>query len=414
MTANEIKILSPQYMTKFKCLGAECDDTCCKFWRIDIDYETYKRYIKISDPKLKYLVGKYVVKKRDNENKNRYAFFKLREDGYCAFLDNDGLCTFQKKCGSSFLSNVCMTYPRKQVQIEDTLERSGTVSCPEIARIMLFDEHPMEFDEFLEKAEDRIITERVVTSSDENLVMRPLLKWLWPLREIYIEILQNREYSIKDRLVLIGLFSNKLENLRNEEKYDGIPEHIERYYNVMKSGYVQSMLENIPSDGYLQFKLIMEMLVSRLKFASISQTFAGVLEEFKQGIGYFEGVTIRQLFSNYNEIKTEYGNKFDEQFPHVFENYFVNYVFSNVFPLYPALNAFENYIRLVVDYAIIRMFLTGVGAYHKGYNKEIVRKVFSGISLTVEHNPEYVDLIVKAISNLKGGVMAYTTVLVRG
>ena len=414
MSTSKIKVLTPQYMTSFTCKGKECEDTCCKFWRIDIDYETYKRYIKISDPKMKYLVGENVIKNKKDADKNKYAYFKLNDSGYCTFLDEEGLCSFQKKYGFEYLCRVCQTYPRRHVEIDGILERSGTVSCPEIARVMLFNDQPMEFDEFEEKVEAQISTELNVTTSDESIFKRPLLKYLWPIREVCIDILQNRSGSINDRLILLGLFANKLEILKEEEKWDALQQHIHRYSEVSKSNDVKSMLVNIPSDGYLQFKMIMEMLVLRLKFDQTSNSFNDILKEFKEGIGYFDGITIQQAFSNYCEIKTEYSNKFDDQFPQVFENYYVNYVFSKVFPVFPSENAMENYIRLAVDYAIIRMFLVGVGAYHHGYNEVIVQKLFSGLSVTIEHNSRFVDFIVESIKILQGDKLAFTTVLVQG
>lgn len=413
MNNNEIKVLAPQYMKNFMCLGNECEDTCCKFWRIDIDYETYKRYIKISDPKLRYMVREYVAKYKNSTNKNRYASFKLKKDGYCAFLDEDGLCMFQKKCGASYLSDVCATYPRRHVQLDDTLERSGTVSCPEIARIMLFNESPMEFDEFAEEINGRVFRESIVKTTGDSIEKRPLLKWFWPVREFCIDLLQNRSYTIRERLILLGLFTDKLDSLNEDENYEEMKKHIDKYSRIINSGDVKSMLAGIPGDGYIQFKMMMEMVVLRLKYAAISPSFIKLLEEFKQGIGYFEGNTIEQLFANYKKIKADYLKKFDEQYPQVFENYFVNYVFSSIFPIKPSSGAMENYIRLVVHYAFIKLFLAGIGAFHKKFDDAVVQRVFSGISNTVEHNPNYVKLMADAVKSLKGSMLAFTTVLVQ-
>jgi len=413
MEADEIIVLIPQYMERFKCVGNACEDTCCKFWRIDIDYDTYKKYTKISDPKLRYLVGEYVQKVKGESNKNRYANFKLKEDGYCAFLDEDGLCMFQKKCGEAYLSSVCLTYPRRQVRINDTMECSGAVSCHEVARLMLFDERPMEFDELIIKSGEKTFYESILVTTDEECDKKPILRWLWPLRNISIDILQNRMLSFRERLILLGLFTDKLEEYRDEGNLHMLEQHISKYKRIINSGDLKSLLVDIPSDGYLQFKMIMEMLIYRLRFTAISPSFANILEEFKLGIGYKEGITTEQLFTSYNKIKSDLLIMFDEQFPQVFENYFVNYAFSTVFPMCPSDNLMGNYIRLILNYAILKMFLVGVGACRKGYNKDSVQKVFSAVSITVEHNPQYVDLMVDSVKNRPGGALAYTTVLIQ-
>lgn len=413
MEIQKIKVRSPKYMGNFKCLGNECEDTCCKYWRIDIDYDTYRKYIKISDPKIKYLVGEYVIKNRDTENKLQYATFKLKEDEHCAFLDENGLCVLQKNFGPQYLSHVCRTYPRRQVLLGDTLERSGTVSCPELARQMLFNNEPMQFEEFYEDAGFGYFWEKAVPISDAGMAERPLLKFLEPLRSLCIAILQNRSYSIRERLVLLGLFTNKLDTLNREEEWEEIQQHIDRYGRIIKGEKTNSFMGNELSDGYLQFKMIMDMIVARLKMARISPTFKAIMEQFKQVIGYYDGITMEQAYLNYKQIRAGYAEMFDQQYPQVFENYLVNYVFSKVYPLEPSKNVFENYIRLVVDYAITRLVLVGVGAYHKKYDDEIVQKVFTGVALTVDHNTEYVDKMVNNIQQISGGALAYTALLIQ-
>lgn len=413
METGKVKVLSPRYMSNFTCLGNQCEDTCCKYWRIDIDYQTYKRYTKITDPKLRYLIGEYVLKNKNPDHKLKYAMFKLKEDGHCAFLDEEGLCMFQRRYGPGYLSQVCMTYPRRHVLLDGTLERSGTVSCPELARIMLFNNEPMEFCEFTEESEHGYFWEMAMNTSDADITQRPILKYLWPLRNLCIQIIQNRSLSIRERLILLGLFSNKLNTLDEEGKWDEVQQLIERYRRILQSEDVRSMLVQIPADGYLQFKAIMEMVVLRLKMSDTSPTFKTVLEQFKLGIGYYDDITMEQAFINYSMIRSEYTDLFDKQYPQVFENYLVNYVFSKVYPLKPSNHVFENYIALVVDYAITRMFLVGVGAYHKKFDDEIVQKVFTGIALTVEHNMPYVEAMVDHIKSFSGGILAYTTILVQ-
>ncbi|NLO39462.1 MAG: hypothetical protein GX115_08345 [Ruminiclostridium sp.] len=413
METRKIKVISPGYMSKFMCLSNQCEDTCCKHWRIDIDYETYKRYTKITDPKLRYLVGEYVVKNKGGDNKLRYAMFKLREDKHCAFLGEEGLCMLQRKYGPLYLSNVCRTYPRRHTLVDNTLERSGTVSCPEMARQILFNKEPMSFITFSEDSSEGFFWERTVSTSDENITARPLLKRFQQIRSLCIEILQNRSYSMAERLMLLGLFTNKLSVLNEEKKWDEIQQHIDRHNVILKGDALRSMLVKIPSDGYLQFKMIMDMLVLRLKFSEISPSFKNVLDEFKQGIGFYEGITIEQAFSNYKPLQSHYMNMFCQQYPQVFENYYVNYAFSKAYPFEPSRNVFENYIRLVVDYAITKLFLVGVGAYHQKFDDSIVQRVFTGISLNVEHNSQYVDLMVNVIKKLEGGIQAYTAVLVQ-
>ena len=37
---NKLKVTYPNNFARFKCIGGECEDTCCAGWEIDIDDES--------------------------------------------------------------------------------------------------------------------------------------------------------------------------------------------------------------------------------------------------------------------------------------------------------------------------------------------------------------------------------------
>ncbi len=39
-----LESLHPLYAKKFRCIGAECEDVCCRGWEVTIDKETYRKY----------------------------------------------------------------------------------------------------------------------------------------------------------------------------------------------------------------------------------------------------------------------------------------------------------------------------------------------------------------------------------
>ncbi len=80
-----------------------------------------------------------------NPSDDNYARIEL--DGpACPFL-SEGWCAIQKKLGEEYLSIMCSAYPRVMNIVDDVLQRSLDLSCPEAARIVLLDPNPMQFDE---------------------------------------------------------------------------------------------------------------------------------------------------------------------------------------------------------------------------------------------------------------------------
>ena len=55
----KVNMFIPKYMADFKCIGSECVDTCCAGWDINIDENTFEKYVN-SKGELKELVqGKF-------------------------------------------------------------------------------------------------------------------------------------------------------------------------------------------------------------------------------------------------------------------------------------------------------------------------------------------------------------------
>ncbi|MBA8981228.1 hypothetical protein [Clostridium saccharobutylicum] len=41
----KVNVFLPKYMEEFKCVSSSCTDTCCAGWDINIDEDTYNKYI---------------------------------------------------------------------------------------------------------------------------------------------------------------------------------------------------------------------------------------------------------------------------------------------------------------------------------------------------------------------------------
>src|SRR5204863_5151520 len=71
---------------------------------------------------------------------NNHARIHMRDDGACPFLDAERLCDLQRAHGPDVLPHVCAEYPRMMNVVGERAELSGFPSCPEVARLLLFDD----------------------------------------------------------------------------------------------------------------------------------------------------------------------------------------------------------------------------------------------------------------------------------
>lgn len=100
---------------------------------MQVDSATEQRYRKEAPVLLDSIVGEEnaTIMKRDSKT------------DYCVKFDG-GLCGIQNKYGEDFLGDACYFYPRSARKLGNELALTATLSCPEIARLSLFDAHAFE------------------------------------------------------------------------------------------------------------------------------------------------------------------------------------------------------------------------------------------------------------------------------
>jgi lysine-N-methylase len=140
-----VKRLQPRSYHAFRCIGAECEDTWCVGWIVNIDKLTFQAYQGCDDLELSPRLHELVTINAASNSDDSHARINLSGSG-CPFL-SEGLCGIQKKLGAEYLSIMCAKYPRVMNLVDDVLERSLDLSCPEAARLVLLDPNPLEFDE---------------------------------------------------------------------------------------------------------------------------------------------------------------------------------------------------------------------------------------------------------------------------
>lgn len=183
-------IVYPDYYRQFSCIAGDCEDTCCAGWEIVIDPKSQQRYRQSK-----------VMKKRLLRDINwRKGTFRQCRDGRCAFLREDGLCALYRGLGSDALCRTCHSYPRHTEEFENVREVTLSVSCPEVARILMNRTQPVHFLETEDAREEQY---------EEFDYF--LYECLCDARAAMLDILQNRSLDIDVRLLLVLGIAHDLE-----------------------------------------------------------------------------------------------------------------------------------------------------------------------------------------------------------
>src|SRR5512140_1072390 len=131
-----------RYLTRFRCIAERCEDSCCVATHVAVSRREYAE--------LAATLGHEVVAKKIPLNGLprrvlEYARLGRGNGADCAFLDVDRLCSIQKRHGAGALPEICAAFPRSLLAGRSGLELTATAACPEIARLVVLGEDPLEF-----------------------------------------------------------------------------------------------------------------------------------------------------------------------------------------------------------------------------------------------------------------------------
>jgi len=343
-----LSALMPRYVTRFRCIGGACEDTCCASWSIHIDKKTYKAYRQNTTPALREVLATSLVRESGAASK---TFATIRPEGktqQCPLME-DGLCGVHKHMGESHLSDVCFTYPRTTRRFNGQLEQTLTLSCPEAARQALLAEDAFEFVEDAVTVRDTAVS---VTSGVPGLSEA----WMSEVRIFCINLLRTRELALWQRLAVLGTFCAALSGLCAEGRQDGIPGLIDDIVRVVENGELLASLASTRPDHASQ-AMVFSLLWSAQGFESPSPFQLEVIRQISAGLGAnVHGQTSADaLVAAY----TRGLGRLDEavaQAPYLLENYLANEMFGRLFP-FERTDPYESYLRLVARFGLLRFLL---------------------------------------------------------
>jgi len=135
-------LIAAEYMTRFRCIGPDCEDTCCQGWRVNLTKEDFEKIRAIGDTQGDPRIDAALREKPEHEQVfYNWGYLQHGEGCACPMMDA-GWCLLHRDHGERSLPVVCATFPRMILERDDRVELHGRLSCPEIARLSLLAEQP--------------------------------------------------------------------------------------------------------------------------------------------------------------------------------------------------------------------------------------------------------------------------------
>jgi len=374
---NEV-FITPEYITKFNCIGKDCIDSCCTGFNIELDKETYKKYIKSPDKKINLISKKYIIKNKTEAN---LSFAKIENKNHsCPFLANDKLCKAYSLLGKESLSVGCSTYPRVIKRFKEATFLAGEISCPEIARLCLSTPN-IKIKKLKKNNLKNIFNSNKIYSNDisKNLSADTINF----IEKVFLK-LSNKDTFFKNlEEIIISYYNihNKIDYFTKSKAFIFDKEHLKESNLLLQSNFLPKICFRKKLDNYLRYQKICIKAAEKSKYFYLNEN------EFKKKYIY-----------NY---KSKF-NKFIIENNYLLKNFFLNEFIKNIEGLQLSIDFFDGFIREVLYKLNMSNFLITCLSFED--NKKITIddyvKVLSAIQKITQNSEDKKTLIINFFKKL--------------
>ena len=382
-----VKVYQPKYFKSFYCTGSECRNNCCNHWGIDIDKDTYDKYMSLDDETKE----EFIKKLNPVDGGNKGARTVLDSNGNCSFLDEKGLCTIQLRFGHDYLSIICRRYPRITCVIDGAPERFLELSCEAAAKQILFDKDFMNFSEVeIDMDKDGSLREsgRYFCNSllDTNKYTKSSngVNIFWKLRVTSMAILQSRKYKVRFRMLALCLFIQEVNDYFTTGRDSEVINLAEVYLSRIEGTYFNELYASMPYGTPRESDVMIEILKDM--YNSKGLLFKKSVDLALKGFDMAAGNWV--LPDGFSENLSKYYENYFADKEYIFENYLVHRVLSEGFPFNfkGEADVLSNYIDLLAKYNIIEFLFTGICRNSMKFDKKRIIDCVSIFTRSYEHS----------------------------
>lgn len=278
--------LVPDFYDDFHCQCGACSYTCCQEWSIEIHQEDYEKLMSLAMPEedRALLQSTFVLNKQQG---GAYAHIEFRKDGKCGFYGENGLCRLQGIVGEAGIPHVCRQFPRVSgLVFGTTFEKCYRLDCPAVTELLLERTQGLQF---LTRPTQETPTKYLVgrlkghkhkayigyhnpsaspsyVIPPEAILNNPLMQYYWELKTLLIGVLQNREHTIHQRLLYMGVLLRALLKLELEGKIEEAGALINEEMERSDFDDIMSTLERLPRNDPIALDWVGNLLSLRTPY----------------------------------------------------------------------------------------------------------------------------------------------------
>lgn len=397
--------LTMKYMKAFKCVGSECEMSCCVGWNVTLTKKETNDLAAViaTHPG----INPGFVENVDTEAETN--LMPQRESGRCMMLCKDDLCTVHTAAGEAALPYVCASYPRSVHSVGDRMELTAKTSCPEITRILLLDPDATTRVSCDKDLFPRYRPQQVI----DNPTALPWTKYLDDIRNLALEML-SLPYPMSHRMFFLTEVSKRLTPILNVDTQKDPGDQIQTVLEpLLQKNNLEATHEHLNRLNW-EAEEVLPLVLNLLTIRSVASRgrhqdpmrllYASVCKYSGLNPVDIEGSS-KILWPLHRARSVKLTAQWGEQLEGYAARFAQHYWLHELFPKHPSLNAYM--CRLLLLSAVHRLLLVNHPEIAKYLDadtevpKEVLEqtaiRVVSKVTRNMEHN-EMINEVLKALS----------------
>lgn len=400
-----ISYKTPSSFSSFSCLGADCEDTCCRNWEVKLDRKHFDvlKNVMSQDDNEKSMFEQYI---RFNENSitsdHDYAFIRMGVNGYCAMLDEQGLCSLHTKHGVNVLGDVCTMFPRVISRCGNTVELSGALSCPEVVRTCISDQSPLKLKRFktseLPRSKNYPI-QRELSSLEDDFYSKSFEL----VRKNLLSVMADEEQELNTRLYVLANMAHKISSFYhrgcNQPEKDQLESMLQALSDKDFISKLDLYIKDYDAESSLSMIVVHSILSIKLNQSAdenISQLYQNIIEKFSSD----NDNVAEHLTEELSKIKNSVGDSTIELIDKAVTRYVINCLYREWFVSMP--DPFTYVQMLLVRMSILRTLIlfhvAGLNEFNQQNINEKIVYVMYNFARNIDQNLEFLKVVYNALS----------------
>lgn len=400
-----ISYKTPASFYNFSCLGGDCEDTCCRNWKIRLDRDHFDvlKKIMFKQEDERSMFEQYIhLNDSAITSDHDYAYIRMGANGYCAMLDDKGLCSIHAKHGISVLGDVCTMFPRVISRCNDTLELSGALSCPEVVRNCIDDEQPLKLKRFkpsdLPRSKNYPI-QRESSNLDEDYYSENFDV----VRKSMMECIADETQSLETRLYVVASLTHKVSTFYHRGCIKPVSGQLETVLAEFSDAEIirrlNTFIEDYDIESPLSMIVVHSILSIKLQQANnenISQIYQGLIQDFSSNEENIADILAQRLA----DISSTMSDDTQEYIDKTITRYIINCLFREWFTSMP--DPFTYFQMLLVRISILRTLIyldvAKAGKLSQVELKQRIVYIMYNFARNIDQNLEFLKVVYNALS----------------